>query len=206
MFPIPEYLNKSVVSLLVVMLEVDPLKRATIEDIKGHDWLKKELPAYLFPQPNEADASSIDMDAVKEICQKFAVCERDVNSALLSGDPHDQLSIAYHLIVDNKRIEDETSKLDILDFYVSSSPPPNNVNHNIPHIESPSGFRPRRMSGNAKDFGKDAKSPMKRAKWHLGIRSQSKPLDIMNEVFRAMKALDFVSANTLILSGHFGTF
>ena len=27
----------------------------------------------------------------------------------------------------------------------------------------------------------------------IGIRSQSKPLDIMYEVFRAMKALDFVS-------------
>lgn len=175
------------VSLLAMMLQVDPLKRATIEDIKNHDWFKKDLPAYLFPQPNEADASSIDMDAVKEICEKFAVLERDVNSALLSGDPHDQLSIAYHLIVDNKRIEDETSKLDILDFYVSSSPPPTAL-----HIEPPSQFRPRRMSGSAKDFAKD-KSPMKRAKWHLGIRSQSKPLDIMNEVFRAMKALDFVS-------------
>ena len=30
-----------------------------------------------------------------------------------------------------------------------------------------------------------------RAKWHLGIRSQSKPNDIMLEVFRAMKALDY---------------
>ena len=34
---------------------------------------------------------------------------------------------------------------------------------------------------------------MKRAKWHLGIRSQSKPQDIMHEVFRAMKALGYVS-------------
>ena len=38
-------------------------------------------------------------------------------------------------------------------------------------------------------------NPIKRAKWHLVIRSQSKPQDIMNEVYRAMKALDFVSAN-----------
>jgi len=36
------------------------------------------------------------------------------------------------------------------------------------------------------------KSPhYKRAKWHLGIRSQSRPEDIMCEVFRAMKFLDF---------------
>lgn len=33
-FPIPEYLNKTVVSLLCHMLQVDPMKRATIEDIK----------------------------------------------------------------------------------------------------------------------------------------------------------------------------
>lgn len=31
----------------------------------------------------------------------------------------------------------------------------------------------------------------KRAKWHLGIRSQSKPHDIMHEVFRAMTTLSF---------------
>lgn len=33
-FPIPEYLNKTVVSLLCHMLQVDPMKRAAIEDIK----------------------------------------------------------------------------------------------------------------------------------------------------------------------------
>lgn len=33
-FPIPEYLNKTVVNLLCHMLQVDPMKRATIEDIK----------------------------------------------------------------------------------------------------------------------------------------------------------------------------
>ena len=40
-------------------------------------------------------------------------------------------------------------------------------------------------------------NPIKRAKWHLGIRSQSKPQDIMNEVYRAMKTLDYVSLKTL---------
>src|SRR5581483_4601210 len=45
--------------------------------------------------------------------------------------------------------------------------------------------------GNNADRHKN--SGVKRAKWHLGIRSQSKPHDIMNEVYRAMKSLDFVS-------------
>lgn len=47
------------------MLQVDPMKRATMEDIKNHEWFKKDLPAYLFPPPNEADASIVDIDAVQ---------------------------------------------------------------------------------------------------------------------------------------------
>ena len=39
----------------------------------------------------------------------------------------------------------------------------------------------------------EVKKTNKRAKWHLGIRSQSKPQDIMNEVFKAMKACNMVS-------------
>lgn len=42
---------------------------------------------------------------------------------MLSGDPQDQLVIAYNLVVDNKRIADETAKLEIRDFFLASSPP-----------------------------------------------------------------------------------
>ena len=38
----------------------------------------------------------------------------------------------------------------------------------------------------------EVKKVPKKAKWHLGIRSQSKPQDIMNEVFKAMKANNMV--------------
>ena len=37
---------------------------------------------------------------------------------------------------------------------------------------------------------------------YTGIRSQSKPQDIMHEVFRAMKALNFVSIHCLTKLGH----
>ena len=40
--------------------------------------------------------------------QKFNVKEQEVHNALLAGDPHDQLRIAYYLIIDNKRIMDES--------------------------------------------------------------------------------------------------
>lgn len=111
------------------------------------------------------------------IFQKFGVTEKEVQNALLSGDPHDQLAIAYHLIVDNKRIEDETSKLD-KDFYVASSPPPtgtpNSMTLDIPGLISRPGssIHPKHRypsGGSAASSERGGRStPIKRAKWHLG--------------------------------------
>ncbi|XP_074601312.1 AMP-activated protein kinase alpha subunit [Brevipalpus obovatus] len=190
-FNIPDYLDKSAVDLLVHMLQVDPMKRATMEDIKNHEWFKKDLPSYLFPPRTESDASIIDMNAVSEVCEKFGVSDKEVHSALLSKDPHDQLAIAYNLIIDNKRIESEISKLDIKDFYVASSPPPPSLIPESPNRLSVPSTSRQRVYSCGSSTSERAKQPVKKAKWHLGIRSQNRPQDIMNEVFRAMKALDF---------------
>ncbi|KAK7476077.1 hypothetical protein BaRGS_00032704 [Batillaria attramentaria] len=177
-FAIPDYLNKEVVSLLCHMLQVDPLKRAT------------------GPPVSTVDASIVDLEVIQEICEKFNVDEREVHRALLSGDPHDQLNIAYHLIIDNKRLADEASEY--RDFYLASSPPPESF-----LATSPMRPHPERMPGGTEGYfphtrpyqhwrGKHQASPqVKKAKWHLGIRSQSKPQDIMHEVFRAMKTLNY---------------
>lgn len=196
-FPIPEHLNQSVVSLLCQMLQIDPMKRATIEDIKKHEWFQKDCPAYLFPSPVEQDSSVIDTDAINEVCDKFGVKQEEVHSALLSGDPHDQLGIAYHLIIDNKRIADEAAKAEIKDFYVAGSPPPTSVSPSPvlgdqsplkPHPERIAPLRDRVIASNQATGDRNR---VKRAKWHLGIRSQSRPNDIMMEVYRAMKALNY---------------
>lgn len=192
------------------MLQVDPLKRATVEEIKKHEWFQKDLPAYLFPSPVEHDSSVIDLYAVNEVCEKFGVKESEVHNALLSGDPHDQLAIAYHLVIDNKRIADEAAKAEIKDFYVAAGSPPavssippqsthekndhSQQSHNATKVH-PERIAPlrERVIANTQQFAGTEKrgTPVKRAKWHLGIRSQSKPNDIMLEVYRAMKALDF---------------
>uniref|UniRef100_A0A183BWI6 Acyl carrier protein n=1 Tax=Globodera pallida TaxID=36090 RepID=A0A183BWI6_GLOPA len=223
-FPIPDYLEKGVVNLLLHMLQTDPMKRATIKEVINHEWFRIELPAYLFPPINESEASIVDIDAVREVCHRYGVSEDDVTSALLSDDPHHHLSIAYNLIVDNKRIADETAKLTVNDFYnmtpagrlhqsdqyprshperihggsskitptlthVGHPPSPTSMtelhhHHHQQQTTPPSGQQPQQQ-------GAQPKSPhVKRAKWHLGIRSQSRPDDIMYEVFRAMKFLD----------------
>uniref|UniRef100_A0A915LG50 non-specific serine/threonine protein kinase n=1 Tax=Meloidogyne javanica TaxID=6303 RepID=A0A915LG50_MELJA len=157
-FPIPDYLEKSVVNLLLHMLQVDPMKRATIKDAINHEWFRIDLPAYLFPPINESEASIVDIDAVSEVCYRYNVSEDDVTSALLSDDPHHHLSIAYSLIVDNKRIADETAKLSVEEFYNIQPTARLHQSDQLPQRH------PERMQ-NADD--------------------------IMYEVFRAMKFLDF---------------
>ena len=65
----PEYLSKPVAGLIEKLLTVDPLKRATIKEIKEHEWFNVNLPDYLFPKPNQENLSIIDIDAVLEICE-----------------------------------------------------------------------------------------------------------------------------------------
>ncbi|XP_052264653.1 5'-AMP-activated protein kinase catalytic subunit alpha-2-like isoform X4 [Dreissena polymorpha] len=214
-FNIPDYLNKEVVNLLCHMLQVDPLKRATMKDIREHDWFKKDLPSYLFPAPSDHDASIVDIDVVRDVCDKFGVQEWEVEAAILDGDPMDQLVIAYNLILDNKRIVDTASSVSFQDFYLASSPPSDAFllsgrhSHLLGSPQASEAFptqtsglkpHPERMP-EMKDVTQTldpllttmnkTQTPAKKAKWHLGIRSQSKPQDIMHEVFRAMKTLGF---------------
>lgn len=99
----------------------------TVKMFSEHEWFKVNLPDYLFPKTCEEGTNIIDMHAVQEVCEvsinvsiyhsnevwscsfekKFSVNESEVQSALLVNDRHDQLVIAYHLIIDNKRIWNE---------------------------------------------------------------------------------------------------
>ncbi len=55
--------------------------------------------------------------------QKFSVDELTVQRSLAIADPHDQYVIAYHLIIDNRRITEAQNRVQINDFFVASSPP-----------------------------------------------------------------------------------
>ena len=36
---------------------------------REHEWFKKDLPNYLFPSPNDQDASIVDLEVIREICE-----------------------------------------------------------------------------------------------------------------------------------------
>lgn len=46
-----------------------------------------ELPGYLFPEDPSYDATVVDEEAVREVCDKFECMESEVVSSLYSGDP-----------------------------------------------------------------------------------------------------------------------
>jgi 5'-AMP-activated protein kinase catalytic alpha subunit len=65
----PDYLSRPVADLISKMLTVDTMKRATIKDIREHDWFKVNLPDYLFPKPTTESMNFADRDAIIEICE-----------------------------------------------------------------------------------------------------------------------------------------
>ncbi|ESO03285.1 hypothetical protein HELRODRAFT_112211 [Helobdella robusta] len=196
-FSVPDHMNKKVVNLIRHMLQVDPMKRATIKNVREHEWFQVDLPEYLFPSAGDVDASVVDTDAIREVCEKCSVSEEDVHSALLSADPQDQLVIAYNLVVDNKRIADETAKIEIRDFFLASSPPTESfmMNHHqnfgLGPRSHPDRMNDPHVTTTLDPIVEKKGMHVKKAKWHLGIRSQSKPMDIMHEVYRAMKSLGY---------------
>ena len=90
------------------MLQTDPMKRATAEDIHKHEWFLKDIATYLFPD-RDVDIAIIDHDALQTVCEKFSVEAKEIEDVLQSGDYTNPLAIAYRLIIDNKIFEEKHS-------------------------------------------------------------------------------------------------
>ena len=84
------------------------------------------------------------------------------------------------------------------DLSVTLDPIDSNSLSSVPTANSQQLPLSNRKSSSSTASGSGAAS-LKKAKWHLGIRSQSKPQDIMNEVFKAMKQLGMVRAPNILL-------
>ena len=88
----------------VTVLQVNPVRRMTIQQIRDHTWFRQELPKYLFPLPGDQDYKQIDTNVLSEVCQKLSVNSEEVLTALRSGDCNHHLAIAYELVRDNRVI------------------------------------------------------------------------------------------------------
>lgn len=167
--------------------------RTLLFSLREHEWFKQDLPKYLFPEDPSYSSTMIDDEALKEVCEKFECSEEEVLSCLYNRNHQDPLAVAYHLIIDNRRIMNEAK-----DFYLATSPPDSFLDDH--HLTRPHPERvpflvaetPRaRHTLDELNPQKSKHQGVRKAKWHLGIRSQSRPNDIMAEVCRAIKQLDY---------------
>ncbi|XP_063780445.1 5'-AMP-activated protein kinase catalytic subunit alpha-1-like [Pseudophryne corroboree] len=189
-FDTPQYLNPSVISLLKHMLLVDPTKRATIKDIQEHEWFKQDLPKYLFPEDPTYSLNMIDDEALKEVCDKYESTEEEVLSCLYSRSLQDPLAVAYHLIIDNRRIMNKAKKNYLADSFVDEphTPRPHPERVSFMVADSP---RQRHTLDELNPQKPKYQAGVRRDTWQLGIQSHSQPYDIMAEVCRSMKPLDY---------------
>lgn len=70
--------------VLVVVLFV---VASFLPSVREHEWFKRDLPGYLFPEDPSYDATVVDEEAVREVCEKFECMDSEVVSSLYSGDP-----------------------------------------------------------------------------------------------------------------------
>eukprot|EP00054_Salpingoeca_dolichothecata_P015374 m.88562 g.88562 ORF g.88562 m.88562 type:complete len:479 (+) comp21462_c0_seq4:232-1668(+) len=195
LFSIPAYVPAGATRVVRAMLQVDPLERVTIPDLLEFEWVQQDLADYLFPKTNENEV--IDESAVAEVCHKFRVSVDQVKESLQAANEEDQLVVAYRLIVDNKQMAALGHQLRPEELEVSSGmfshpnsgettpTPSTNPTPKLARKESkiPTPITPTGMFA--------TKRMVKKSRWHLGMRSQNRPDEVMSEVYRAMAQLNF---------------
>merc|ERR1711871_1503826 len=115
MYSLPTHLSQLARNLIPRMLEVDPMKRITIPEVRRHVWFQHKLPAYLAlpPEAIESQERYIDDEIVQKVCAlplREATRENVIDSAHMetkegvhmSRARHD-LKVAYELLLDEKR-------------------------------------------------------------------------------------------------------
>ncbi|ELR21414.1 protein kinase domain containing protein [Acanthamoeba castellanii str. Neff] len=220
-YTIPSHVTPGCRSLIMSMLNVDALARATIEDIKAHPWYQVNLPEYLKYTPVKitlAREEDIEEDVLQEILTKFemtreaaipllleASLEEDAGSSAQGND----IMVAYHLIHDARRMYEykafapgdyETEDLDVFmrptpyGAALFSPPPlPSPFASAAAVGASPMGLTspPLAPAVNGEKAKLLESSRKEAKKWYLGIVSSKHPREIMRHVLFALKATGF---------------
>jgi len=115
------------------MLVVDPLKRITIENIRKNKWFNTNLPDYLKPitsSPYDL-TSDIDENIINELRKKLGYSREQILRGLKS-EGENQIKVACALVIDHKRMINDTQNTNIESFLAQSPPAwdamPNSLN------------------------------------------------------------------------------
>ncbi|OAF67867.1 5'-AMP-activated protein kinase catalytic subunit alpha-1, partial [Intoshia linei] len=182
-YTIPSDIDKDVASLIRKMLTVDPIDRIKIPAIRKSDWFMKFLDPNLFDF-TESELNLPSYWAITKVAEKYKTTELEVRNKLMANDPEEPICVAYNFILENtvNQAGMDCSKY----FYVASSP----IAPFKDFFNSPKPH-PDRFFTDTTHVSTSSKQLDRKQKWHLGIRSQNKPVDIMTEVYKALKVLNY---------------
>lgn len=126
-YVVPAWMGPGAAALIKKMLVVNPVQRATIEEIRQDPWFLKDLPAYLHPpveeflntgvDPNKAikvsdiapnappqEQEKLHNEVTEKISKTMGYGKRDVEEALEADEPS-AIKDAYMIVRENKLMQ-----------------------------------------------------------------------------------------------------
>ncbi|KAL4916850.1 kinase-like domain-containing protein [Aspergillus aurantiobrunneus] len=140
-FHMPTYISSGAARLIRSMLQVHPVHRITIEDIRSDPWFNQDLPSYLQPVPEEFIATNKAIDprkiatgrpqaignkisqvAISKLERSMGYGRDDIEDALRHPEPS-AIKDAFFIIVENEMMQTNSPTDDNM-MNPSTAPPP----------------------------------------------------------------------------------
>ncbi|KAJ2535783.1 Protein kinase, partial [Coemansia sp. RSA 1878] len=127
-FTMPGYLSQGARALLSGLLQVDPLKRMSLAQVRQHVWFTTDLPEYLKPLPESTDIeglANLDETIVGELERQLEMGRKALVLQLRQRGTN-PAKVAYQLTLDNRHMLEQSrnsNKQGIRNFALASSPP-----------------------------------------------------------------------------------
>ncbi|KAJ2855294.1 Protein kinase, partial [Coemansia erecta] len=127
-FTMPGYLSQGARAILSGLLQVDPLKRMTLAQVRQQPWFVTDLPEYLKPLPESTDIeclAKLDESIIRELERQLEM-DRAVLITQLRQRGTNPAKVAYQLTLDNRHMLEQSrnsNKQGIRSFALASSPP-----------------------------------------------------------------------------------
>eukprot|EP00898_Chlorokybus_atmophyticus_P004631 jgi/Chlat1/5169/Chrsp33S00393 len=179
-YALPTYLSAGARDLIPGMLRVEPLKRMTIPEIRGHPWFSHQLPRYLSVPPPDTLAqikkiiAQIDPDILDSVVKLGY--DRDALLEQLRQRHQTQGTVAYYLMLDNRG----RSTGYLITDYLESKEGPGSMD--VTPANSGAGPLPVARALDLQRIAGDRR-------WHLGVVTRVHPADVMGDVYRALQVL-----------------
>lgn len=132
MYSLPSHLSQLSRDLVLRMLVVDPMKRATIQEVRAHPWFQHKLPAYLAlpPEMIQRQDNTVDHEILAKVCQLKipGISEEVVETCVLTKVEalsrfQMQIRVTYEILLDAKKHKQRIADLVLARQDGSRTPP-----------------------------------------------------------------------------------